>query len=457
MNLSELKRVHFVGVGGIGMSGLSEVVASLGPAVSGCDLRPNAVTRRLETRGIAVAEGHSPAHVAGADLLVASSAVRSDNAEISEARERGVPVMRRAEVLGLLTRERPTVATAGTHGKTTTTAMVSLILRRAGIDPTLIVGGIMHDVGSNAVIGRGEWLVIEADEFDRSFLQFDSRVAIITNLEADHLDCYRDLDDLIGAFREFVSRIPEDGALLVCADDSNAPSAAAAARCRVIRYGTEPTADFRIESVTFLEGGSRFHLVSGNDRVEVRLHVPGTHNVLNAVAAIGAAVEVGVPLSDAARHMESFRGVERRFQRMGVLAGAEIVDDYAHHPTEIRATIQAARTAWPSKRIFALFQPHLYSRTRDFHREFGEALAEADRSWVLPIYPAREEPIEGVDSALIVRSLSGDASERVALLDLPLDEAAEHFRSVLGEGDVLITMGAGDVNRVSEMLAEVTA
>lgn len=457
MNLNELKRVHFVGAGGIGMSGLAEVVASRGPAVSGCDLRPTAVTRRLQERGIPVAEGHSPDHISDADLLVASSAVRRDNPELEQARLRGIPVMRRAEVLGLLTRERPTVAAAGTHGKTTTSAMVSLVLRRAGMDPTLIVGGIMHDVGSNAVIGSGEWLVIEADEFDRSFLQFDPRVAIITNLEADHLDCYRDLDDLTDAFRAFVARIPAEGTVFVCADDRHASSAAEGAVCHVVRYGAAESADLRIEKIDFRDGGSRFELVRGTERVEVRLHVPGTHNILNATAAIGAATEVGIDFAEAARHMEHFRGVERRFQRIGSMAGVEIIDDYAHHPTEIRATIQAARSAWPEKKIVAVFQPHLYSRTRDFHRDFGDALAEADRAWVLPIYPAREEPIEGVDAGLIVRDLPAEALAHVSLLDATLEDAAARLRESCEAGDVLITMGAGDVHRIAEMLAEVTA
>ena len=457
MNLNELKRVHFVGIGGIGMSGLAEVVASRGPAVSGCDLRPSSVTRRLLTRGIPVVEGHSADHAADADLLVASSAVRATHPELEAARSRGISVMRRAELLGMLTREHPTVATAGTHGKTTTTAMVSLILRRAGLDPTLIVGGVMHDVGSNALIGGGEWLVIEADEFDRSFLQFDPRIAIITNLETDHLDCYRDLDDLIETFRQFVARIPEDGTLLVCADDRHAAEAASEARCRVLRYGTAAEAELRIENVVFSEQGSRFDLIDGGKRVAVRLQVPGTHNILNAVGAIAAAQAVGVDLAEACSHMADFRGVERRFQKIGTANGAEVIDDYAHHPTEIRATIQAARSAWPSRRIIALFQPHLYSRTRDFHREFGEALAEADQAWVLPVYASREEPLEGVDAHLIVRDLDESAADRVRVMDMSLEDASVQLRDSVGEGDVLITMGAGDVHRVAEMVAGVTA
>lgn len=360
--------------------------------------------------------------------------------------------MRRAEALGLLTREHPTIAVAGTHGKTTTTAMVSTILELSGADPTLVVGGMMRNLGSNARVGSGELLVIEADEFDRSFLQFDPRIAVVTNLETDHLDCYRDLDDLVATFGQFVARIPAEGTLLLCADDAHAPSLASAAACRVISYGTAADAELRISEVSFEEGGSRFLLSDGEISTEVKLLVPGLHNIRNAVAAIGAARAAGVDLETAVRLMGEFSGVERRFQRLGTFRGAELVDDYAHHPTEIRSTIDAARTAWPSRRICAVFQPHLYSRTRDFHREFGEALSQADLAWVLPIYPAREEPIEGVDASLIVAAGAGEG--RVTMLDASLEEATEQLRDRLDGNDVLITMGAGDVHQITETLAE---
>lgn len=454
MNLSQINRVHFVGIGGIGMSGLAEVVASMGPAVSGCDLRPNNVTRRLETLGIRFDHGHDPVHVEAADLVVTTAAVRQDVPELARARELGVPVIRRAELLGQLTRERRTVAVAGTHGKTTTSAMASLILREAGLDPTLIVGGVMHDLGSNAKIGAGDLLVIEADEFDRSFLQFDPKVAIVTNVETDHLDIYADLEDVVATFGQFVARVPADGTLLLCGDDANAPGIADSARCRVLLYGTGAECQLRVSEVRFDDSGSTFTLIYEGAEYRADLSVPGQHNVLNAVAAIGASISVGVPAADAVRHIGAYKGVERRFQRIGMLGGAELVDDYAHHPTEVRATIAAARGSWPSRRIIALFQPHLYSRTRDFHHEFAAALATADVARVLPIYPAREEPIPGVSSEMIVASARTAGVGDVALLDGTLEDATTTLRPMLGDGDVLLTMGAGDVHRVAEMLAE---
>ena len=451
MNLGEHKRIHFVGIGGIGMSGLAEIAAAEGLAVSGCDMKASSTTARLVSRGIDVVVGHDPAHVDRASLIVISSAVKRDNPEVARATEAGVPVMRRAEFLGEITARKKTVAIAGTHGKTTTTAMASFILREAGLDPTIVVGGMMHDLRTNAVLGKGEVLVVEADEYDRSFLAFHPTIAVVTNIEADHLDIYRDLDDIRGAFRDFARLVPEAGVLIGCSDEPEVEALLAQSGRRTVRYGIAAGATLRATNLRFTEGTSTYELTSGGDSLgSVTLQLPGEHYVRNSLAAIAAALELGVPMAAIAAALAKFRGVERRFQRLGEHRGSIVIDDYAHHPTEIRATLAAARGSFPGRRIVALFQPHLYSRTRDFAREFADALAEADEAWVAPIYPAREKPIPGVDASTIADATAG---AHVRSIDGTNIEIAERFGRELAPGSVFVSMGAGDVHEVAEILA----
>jgi UDP-N-acetylmuramate--alanine ligase len=451
MNLGEQKRIHFVGIGGIGMSGLAEIAAAEGLAVSGCDMKASATTARLVSHGIDVAIGHDPAHVERASLIVISSAVKRDNPEVARATEAGVPVMRRAEFLGEITARKKTVAIAGTHGKTTTTAMASFILREAGLDPTIVVGGMMHDLRNNAVLGKGDVLVVEADEYDRSFLAFHPTIAVVTNIEADHLDIYRDLDDIRGAFRGFVALVPDAGVLIGCVDEPEVAALLAQSGKRTVAYGTGAAASLRATNLRFDNGASTYELTSGGELFgTVTLQLPGEHYVRNSLAAIAAALELGVPMSEIASALAKFRGVERRFQRLGDHNGSIVIDDYAHHPTEIRATLAAARGSFPGRRVVALFQPHLYSRTRDFALEFAEALAEADEAWVAPIYPAREKPIAGVDSSTIANAAGNG---RVRAIDGTNAEIAGKLGRGLAPGSVFVTMGAGDVHEVAELLA----
>ncbi len=458
MDLGDLKNIHFVGIGGIGMSGLAEIAAADGIRVSGCDLKASAVTRRLEAKGIPVSIGHAAEHALDAELIVVSSAIRRENPEVQRALELGTPVMRRAEFLGELTARRKTVAVAGTHGKTSTSAMTAFVISEAKLDPTIVVGGMLHDIDSNARLGRGEVLVVEADEYDRSFLAFHPTIAVVTNIEEDHLDIYEDLDDIRQAFASFAARVPESGVVIGCVDEPEVATLLAGSGRRIISYGTGESAELRAVGLTFDERGSSFALERRGDRIgDVTMRLPGVHYVRNALAAIAVALELGIPIETITAALATFRGVERRFQILGTFRGAVVVDDYAHHPTEIRATVAAAKGSYPTRRIVALFQPHLYSRTRDFAVDFASALSMADEAWVASIYPARETPIEGVSAMTIVDAARQAGAANVEAIAGTNAEIAASFRGRLGEGDLFLTMGAGDVHEVGETLAEVAA
>jgi UDP-N-acetylmuramate--alanine ligase len=458
MDLGDLKNIHFVGIGGIGMSGLAEIALAEGMHVSGCDLKASSVTRRLVEKGVPISIGHDPAHAAGSDLVVISSAVRRDNPEVLEALDRGVPVMRRAEFLGELTSRRKTVAIAGTHGKTSTSAMTAFVLSEARLDPTIIVGGMLHDIQSNARLGKSDVLVVEADEYDRSFLAFHPTIAVVTNIEEDHLDIYEDLEDIRQAFATFASRVPESGVVIGCVDEPDVALLLSSAGRRTIGYGTGSAAELRAVELAFDEKGSSFAIERGGEQLgSVTLRLPGVHYVRNALAAVAVALELGVAIETITAALATFRGVERRFQILGTFHGALVVDDYAHHPTEIRATVEAARGSYPSRRVVALFQPHLYSRTRDFAVDFAAALATADEAWVAPIYPAREAPIEGISAMTIVDAALASGATNVGAVEGNSAAIADRFRSRLERGDLFLTMGAGDVHEVGEALVEVAA
>jgi UDP-N-acetylmuramate--alanine ligase len=447
-----LRRLHFVGAGGVGMSGIAEILLQATPLeISGCDLARSEVTERLERLGARIAIGHDPAHVESADLVVISSAVSESSPEVAAARGRGIPVIRRAEMLGEIMRLKQGVAVAGTHGKTTTTSLTGMVLTEAGFDPTIVVGGQVHILGTNARLGRGEYLVAEADEFDRSFLELTPVVAVITNIEADHLDTYKDLGEIHEAFAAFANRVPFFGAVIACADDPGVREILPRIKRRAVTYGFSPDADLSARDVKLDASGTCFDVWNGEQgRLgAVRLRLAGRHNVANALAAVAAGRELLVPFDTIARALSAFTGVVRRFELKGERAGVLVVDDYAHHPTEIRATLAAARQVYPDRRIVVLFQPHLFSRTRDFKGEFGEALAAADMNIVMDVYPSREAPIPGITGELVA-----EATRRVGrgpvIYSNEKKEVVDTLERTLAPGDLLLTLGAGDVVRFGE-------
>lgn len=468
---SDPRPVHFMGAAGAGMSALAELLARRGVRVTGCDANP-AMVADLERAGISVARGHDAAHVDGACAVVVTSAVPRDHPELRAARENGIPVIRRAEALAEVVAVGDVVAIAGTHGKTTTTVMTTEALAAAGLEPTGIVGGRVASWNGNLSAGSDRLFVVEADEYDRSFLALTPAVAVVTSVEADHLDIYRDLADIRETFARFVR---EARAIVLCADDSGADSIPTPPTAEVVRYGISST-DARLvaREVVFEAGGGSTYVpvYDGRALPRVRLAVPGVHNVLNSLAALASGLVQGADAEAMARGLAGFRGVERRFQRVGEACGVLVIDDYAHHPTEIRATLSAARAALPGRRLVVAFQPHLYSRTRDFAGEFGAALAEADEIFLTEIYPAREEPIPGVSSSLIeeaiarasagaVDAASGAASARGAAHLAWRGEREQLAAALAGavrRGDVVMTLGAGDITRTGpELLAHLTA
>jgi len=447
---SDFRPVHFVGIAGAGMSALAELFVRRGVRVSGCDAAGDP-TGDLGRLGIAVSTGHDPRHIEGARAVVVTSALPRTHPELERARELAVPVIRRAEALGEAVSGGELVAIAGTHGKTTTTVMTTEALHAASRQPTGVVGGRVGGWGGNLRFGSDQLFVVEADEYDRSFLALTPTVAVVTNVEADHLDIYDDLADIHRTFEQFVSPART---IVLCGDDAGASRLRTPSTAEVIRYGIHsPDARLLAVDVRTEGGGSLFEVEYDDEMLgEIELFVPGLHNVLNALAAIASGLALGVTVEAMRPGLASFRGVERRFQRLGVANGVEVVDDYAHHPTEIKATLAAARTAFPARRIVAAFQPHLYSRTRDFAREFGEALAAADSVFVADIYPAREQPIPGVTAAMIVdstRAAGGTVSWQGARGSL----AAELARNVRA-GDVVLTIGAGDITKTGPELLE---
>lgn len=450
-------RLHFVGIGGSGMSGIAEVLVQQdGIIVSGCDQAKSENTDRLEDLGVTVHEGHDASHLDDVDVLVISSAVPDDNPEVVAARQRNIPVVRRAEMLGELMRLKYGLGIAGTHGKTTTTSMVGHVLMEAQLDPTVIVGGRMRALGTGARVGGGDFLVAEADEFDRSFLRLSPVLAAITNIEADHLDTYGTLEAIEDAFVEFANRVPFFGRVLVCLDDPIVQRILPRLERRVETYGTSAQADLTAYSVEQMPGGSRFHVRSAEhgDLGPMQITMPGMHNVRNALVAVGFGLAMEIPFEKIAAGMASFPGVHRRFEHLGTWRGAYVIDDYAHHPTEVVATLEAARQAYPAARIHVVFQPHLFSRTRDMATEFGAALLGAEHAIVTEIYPSREAPIPGVTGALVVDEARSRGHRRVDYAK-SWDEVREslHERRVT-EGDLVLTLGAGNVYKIGCELVE---
>jgi len=447
-----IQHVHFVGIGGIGMSGIAEVLVNLGYKVTGSDIRGTAITDRLERLGATVYPRHAAENVKGAHVVVTSSAVRADNPEIEEAQSRKIPVIARAEMLAELARLKYAIAVAGTHGKTTTTSMIATVLDRAGNDPTVVVGGLLNTIGSNAKLGKGEFIVLEADESDRSFLMLSPTIAVVTNIEADHLDQYRDLEDIQTAFLSFINKVPFYGAAILCIDEAPVQSLIPQIKRRIVTYGTAATADVCITEVQ-LEGlGATFTVrYNGGSTQKLKLGVPGMHNVLNATAAFAAARELGVEAGVTASGLESFLGVDRRFQ-IKSRDEVTVIDDYAHHPTEIRATLSAAK-AGNFRRIFAVFQPHRYTRTFHLFDDFARAFNLADVVLILDIYPAGETAIEGITSPALIEKLKS-FGHKDAVYAPDFETIESYIISNAKPGDAVVVMGAGSVTKLSDILSQ---
>jgi UDP-N-acetylmuramate--alanine ligase len=446
--------VHFTGIGGIGMSGLAEVLLELGYRVSGSDLRMSPVTERLARLGATIHEGHAAENVAGANAVVVTSAARADNPEIAEARRRGIPVIPRGELLAELMRLKFGIAVAGSHGKTTTTSMVASILTHAGLDPTVVVGGLSATMrGSNARVGKSEYLVVESDESDGSFLKLAPILAIVTNIDREHLDHYADIGEIKAAFIDFVNKVPFYGAAIVCLDDANVLTILPSVKRRVITYGSSAQADLRITSASAGHLASEFHLQRGaQDLGCFRLSVPGAHNISNATAAVAVALELDVPIETIREGLAQFSGVDRRFQIKGSERGVTVIDDYGHHPTEIKATLAAAR-ACNFKRVHVLFQPHRYTRTRALMDEFAQAFQQADEVYLLDIYAASEAPIEGVSSKTLAERIEsfGHAGAHYAGA---MQDGVAAISAAATSGDAIITLGAGTVSQAGAPILE---
>ena len=443
------QHAHFIGIGGIGMSGIAEILLSLDMKVSGSDLRRGPVTDRLAQLGATIYEGHDAAHVAGATVVVTSSAVSAANPEVVEAHARKIPVIQRAEMLAELMRLKYGIAIAGMHGKTTTTSMVASVLSAGGLDPTVVVGGRVDALGSNARLGTTQYLVAEADESDRSFLKLSPILAVVTNLDREHMDCYKDMADVERAFLDFMNKVPFYGAVTACVDDPLLKGILPRARRRVFTYGVAAEADFRLEFLVAGEGRfARFQVnTAAGPLGPFELHVPGRHNVLNATAAIAIARQLEVPADKIAEGLSHFRGVDRRFQQRGQARGVTVVDDYGHHPTEIRATLAAARECGHG-RVYVVFQPHRYTRTLDLLDEFGGAFADADSVIVLPIYAASEEPIPGVTAERLASRIQGPAVHFAPEFAAAVQMVAAEVR----EGDLILTLGAGNVSQLAPQI-----
>jgi UDP-N-acetylmuramate--alanine ligase len=442
------QQIHFVGVGGVGMSGIAEVLLNLGYRITGSDVRRNDSIERLERLGAKVAIGHEPANVEGAHVVVYSSAVARDNVEVHVARQRGIPVIPRAEMLAELMRLKYGIAIAGTHGKTTTTSMVGAVLGAAGLDPTVVVGGRIHGLGANARLGQGEFLVAEADESDGSFLKLSPTIAVVTTVDAEHLDHYADLDAIRAAFQEFVNKVPFYGAAVLCLDQPNIQQMIPAVDKRVITYGLESGADFTARRLAFSGTSSRFEVLHrGRVLGEGTLQIPGRHNVLNALAAVAVGLDLEVPFAAIQEALAGFAGVQRRFQIRGEARGILVVDDYGHHPAEIRATLAAAKAGF-DRRVITVFQPHRYTRTLHLRQEFLTAFYQSDVLLVMDIYAAGEAPIEGVNARDLAEGIGAHGHREVHYVDGDREGILDFLVSSTRPGDLVLTLGAGDVGQL---------
>jgi UDP-N-acetylmuramate--alanine ligase len=452
---SSIKKLHFVGIGGIGMSGIAEILLDQKFRVTGSDRAASDNTERMEQLGATVYIGHATANLEpDVDVLVYSSAVPPDNPELLEAQRRKVPVIRRAEMLAEIMRLKYGIGVAGTHGKTTTTSMISLVLMEGGIDPTVIVGGRLHGLaGSNARLGQGQFIVVEADEFDRSFLSITPTIAVLTTLETDHLDCYRDLDDIKGAFIQFATKVPFYGFVVLCLDEPALQEIMPRIKKKIITYGLNGQADLQAVDLVHRNNTTRFLVIrEGNELGEITLQIPGRHNVQNALAAIAVGLQLHVSFEHVRVGVEKFTGVLRPGGGKAEIGDITVIDDYAHHPTEIRATLSGAKAGW-RRRVVCVFQPHLYSRTRDFYEEFGRAFFNADVLVITDVYPAREEPIQGINGELIANAAKQFGHKQVHYVP-DKKNIPSFLLDIVRKGDMVITVGAGDIWRFGEQFID---
>ena len=451
-----VKRIHFIGIGGIGMSGIAEVLANLGFEVSGSDIRKGKNTDRLEAQGVRIFEGHAAENVGDAQVVVYSSAVQQDNPEMVIAREQKIPVIPRAEMLAELMVLKPyAVAVSGTHGKTSTTSMVATVLGHAGVDPTTVVGGVVESLGSNARLGKSEWFVTEADESDRSFLMLYPTIAVVTNIDKEHMESYKGMDDVIQCFTDFVNKVPFFGAAIICLDDPNVQLIIPRIKRRRVTYGMTAQADISAHNISYTSSfGSTFTVWKGAEVLgKIDLPVPGKHNVYNALAATAVGLELEIPFETIAEAFSTFKNANRRFQFKGEAKGVTVVDDYGHHPTEILATLSAAKSGSGGKRTVVVFQPHRYSRTQELFDDFALAFNNADVLFVLDIYAASEQPIEGITAEVLTENIRKYGHKNVTYIG-DIDVAVDKVVPVLQEGDLLITLGAGTVTRLSDEFLE---
>lgn len=450
----KVKKVHFVGIGGIGMSGIAELLLNLGFKVTGSDIAPSEITRRLEEKGAKILEGHDYTNVDDSDLSVYSSAIKGDNVELKAARDKNIPTIPRSEMLAELLKLKPTsVAVGGTHGKTTTTSMIGAVLTEADLDPTLIVGGVVRSLDVNAVLGSGEVIVAEADEFDKSFLRLSPVYSVITTIDTDHMESYKDREDLLASFTQFANSIPFYGSVVACVDEPFFRQIQPEISRPVITYGFSSRADLQAEKAQYNEIYSDFVVLDrGTPLGEIHLRIPGSHNVKNALAAVAVSLEMNVDFGTIQKALGSFTGVRRRFDIKGVFDSIMVVDDYAHHPTEVSATLSAIRSGW-DRRLISIFQPHLYTRTRDFYEDFARSFMISDVVIVTDIYPAREEPIPGVTGQMIVDS-ARSMGHGGAFWIKDKEGILEKLASIVKSGDVVITLGAGDIWRICDQFVQ---
>jgi len=447
----KIQHIHFVGIGGIGMSGIAEVLLNLGYRVSGSDLKETEITKRLKGLGASLSFGHNPENLKDADVVVISSAVRFDNPEVKAAHERNIPVIPRAEMLAELMRLKYGIAVAGAHGKTTTTSLVATVLAKGGIDPTVVIGGKLNAIGSNAILGSGEFMVAEADESDGSFLKLSPTIAIVTNIDAEHLDHYRDLEEIKEAFLSFINKIPFYGLAIVCLDDVHIQDLIPRVNKRFITYGLSAQADLRALGLTHEGMNVHFTVLQRDKNLgTIELRIPGRHNVYNALAAVACGLELEIPFSKIRQALGEFGGVQRRFQIRGEVNGVLVVDDYGHHPTEIKATLSAARQVW-NRRLIVVFQPHRYTRTQYLFKEFLTAFYQTDILILTEIYPAGEDPIAGISAKKLYKGIKEHGHKQVLFVP-DREEILGHLHSLLKPGDVVLIMGAGDIWQVGEEL-----
>lgn len=446
------RHIHMVGIGGIGMSGMAEILLQRGYKITGSDSIKNETTKRLEELGATIYHGHSEEYIAGADVVVYTSAVKAEeNPETRAAMEQRIPTIKRAEMLAELMKMKFGIGVAGTHGKTTTTTMIGHVTRDGNYDPTIIVGGKVHSFDkTNAVVGKGDLIVVEADEFDRTFLRLTPSIAVITNIEAEHLDIYNDLEDVKQAFIDYANKVPFYGAVIVCLDDPNVRSILPKLEKRTITYGLTPQAQIRAVDLQINQFTSTFTVVNDGEKLGViTLKTPGEHNVKNALAAVATGIELNIDFKLIKQGLEHYEGVFRRFQLKADKHGVMVIDDYAHHPTEVQATLSAAHKGWPDRRVVAVFQPHLYSRTQDLYKEFGLSFFDAEVLVITDVYPSRETPIEGVSGKLIANTAEQYGHKHVIYVENK-EDVTDTLKEIARAGDIIITMGAGDIYKFGE-------